>query len=222
MLRFLSLERSKIKEKDLNMTSNIFYQMVNKITKSKIIGAYLSDYSRKYYLREMGELLNKPHQTIKPYLESMVKEGVLIKVRRKNLVEYGLNHKDKRIYDLLIIAEKEKLMERLNEDTLFRILFEKLSPLFSKNIFIVFGSSVDKIKKESDIDILIIGNKSASSEAEDFEKIFSKKLHIIQVKDLNLISESLTKEIYKKHIILNNTEKVIRFFGGLYEQNKLV
>ena len=35
-------------------------------------------------------------------------------------------------------------------------------------------------------------------------------------------AETFTKEIYKKHIIFNDTEKIIRFFGEVYEQNKLV
>jgi len=44
----------------------------------------------------------------------------------------------------------------------------------------------------------------------------------MQVSSLKELSLALTKEIYKKHLILNDTEKVIRFFGNLYGQNRLV
>ncbi len=194
--------------------------MVKKVTNIKIIEQYLNDYDKRFYLRELASLLKKPHQTIKPYVEKLAKENILTKVERKNITEYSLNFKDKRAYDYLIIAEKEKLIEKLKEETLLNILFEKLSSFFEKNIFIIFGSSVDKIQQKSDIDLLIIGKQNIS--VEDFEKVYNRKIHKIQIKGIEELTLTMTKEIYKKHIIFNNTEQIIRFFGSLYEKNKLV
>ncbi len=196
--------------------------MVKKITKSIIIGLYLNDYSKRYYLRELAALVKKPHQTIKPYVESLVKDGILVKKERKNIIEYALNFKDKKIYDYSIIAEKERLIGRLKEEPILNVLFEKISPFFQKNTFVIFGSSVDKIKKESDIDLLAIGKQDISKNIEDFEEVYNKKVHKIQIRRVEELSLSLIKEIYKKHLIFNNTEYIVRFFGGLYEQNKLV
>ena len=196
--------------------------MVKKITNNKFIKLYLDNYGRKYYLRELSSLLKKSHQTIKPHLETLVKDGIMVKTERKNIIEYGLNMKDNRVYEYLIIAEKERMMERLKEDTTFGVLFERLSNFFRNNTFIVFGSSVDAIRKESDIDILVIGRDRLSKTLEEFENIYNKKIHKIQVSDIEKLTPTLINEIYKKHIILNNTEYVIRFFGDLYGQNKLV
>ena len=196
--------------------------MVRKITKYKIIVLYLNDYNGRYYLRELASLLKKPHQTIKPYVETLVKEGVLIKNKRKNIIEYNLNFKNEKIYDYLIIAEKERLMERLKQDTLLKILFNKLSVFFKKNTFIIFGSAVDNIRKAKDIDLLTVGRKNISKEIEDFEKIYNKKIHNIQITNIETLSLTLIKEIYKRHLIFNNTEQIIRFFGGFYEANKMV
>lgn len=196
--------------------------MVKKITDIKIIGLYLNDYGRKCYLRELASLLGKPHQTIKPYAEHLVKSGILVKNKRKSITEYWLNLKDKRIYDYLEIAEKDKLMERLNEDTLIRVLFEKLSDFFAVNTFILFGSAVDKTQKGSDYDMLVIGGKNLLKELAAFEKIYNKKVHKIQIKKIENATPALIREIYKKHLIFNNTESVIRFFGESYGQNKLV
>ena len=196
--------------------------MVKKITNTCIIDLYLNDYSKKYYLRELASLLKKPHQTIKPYVESLVKAGVLVKNERMNIVEYNLNFKNKKIYDYLIIAEKEKLIFRIEEDPFLKVLFEKLSSFFRDNTFVVFGSSVSRISKGSDIDMLVVGKNDISKEKSDFEKVYNKKIHDIILKNLEGLDLSLAKEIYKKHLILNNTEQIIRFFGGLYEQNKLV
>lgn len=196
--------------------------MVKKITKAEIIKHYLNNYNKKYYLRELSSLLKRPHQTIKPYVSKLVKEEILIENRRKNIVEYSLNFKNKRTYDYLTIAEKEKLIERLEEDKILNILFEKLSGFFEKNTFVIFGSAVDQTKEANDIDLLVIGRQNISKEIKNFEQIYNKKIHKVQIRDIEKLTSPLIKEIYKKHLILNNTEYIIRFFGGLYEKNKLV
>lgn len=196
--------------------------MVKKITKTIIIALFTSDYGRKYYLREFGVLLKKPHQTIKPYVEELVKERILIKNIRKNIIEYDLNFKSKQVYDYLVIAEKHRLIERLEEDTLLKVLYEKLSSFFIDNSFLIFGSSVEKLEKGSDIDLLVIGKLNIDKEIKQFENIYNKKIHRIQIDSLNKLTDTFIKEIYNKHLILNNTEKIVRFLGSLYEQNKLV
>ena len=196
--------------------------MVRKITNTEIIGLFLTDYSKRYYLREMSVLLKKPHQTIKPHLDALVKENILLKNERKNITEYSLNFNNKRIYDYLTIAEKDKFFKRINEDTLIKILSEKFAVFFRSNTFIIFGSAVNKIQPDSDIDLLVIGKQNITKYTDDFAKIYNKKIHKIQINKLNNLTLTLAKEIYKKHLILNNTEEVIRFFGELYEKNKLV
>ena len=196
--------------------------MVNKITKIEIVSLYLNDYGRKYYLGEMADLLGKPHQTIKPYAEELVQEGVLLRNKRKNIIDYGLNFSNSKVYDYLVIAEKYKKIKALDKERLLLILYGKIDRYTLDSLFVVFGSSVDGLKKGSDIDLLVVGKEKISEEIKEFEEIYNKKIHKVQVLSLKELGLTLTKEIYKKHIILNDTEKVIRYFGELYGQNKLV
>ena len=196
--------------------------MVKKITKIKVVEMYLNDYGKRHYLREAASLLGKPHQSVKPYVEELAKEGILIKIKRKNLVEYSLNLRNGKVYDYLVIAEKERLMEKLRESTILNILYEKLSAYFEKNIFIIFGSCAGQFKKGSDVDLLVIGRGNISGEIENFEEVYNQKIHKVQVTCVDKLSPALIKEVYKKHLIFNNTEEIIRFFGSLYEKNKLV
>ncbi|MBU4308688.1 MAG: nucleotidyltransferase domain-containing protein [Nanoarchaeota archaeon] len=196
--------------------------MVKKVTAPKIVEQFINNYNKKYYLREFADLLKKPHQTIKPYVEQLVKENILIKNQRKNLVEYELNFKNKQIYNYLVISEKEKLTERLNKNPLLKILFEKLSSFFMQNTFVLFGSFAENNEKKLDIDLLIIGKTNLNKAISEIEEIYNKKIHKIQIDNLNKLDMVLVKEIYKKHLIFNNTEQIIRFFGDLYEKNKLV
>ena len=196
--------------------------MVNKITKIEIVSLYLNDYGRKYYLGEMADLLGKPHQTIKPYAEELVQEGVLLRNKRKNIIDYGLNFSNSKVYDYLVIAEKYKKIKALDKERLLLILYGKIDRYTLDSLFVVFGSSVDGLKKGSDIDLLVVGKEKISEEIKEFEEVYNKKIHKVQVLSLKELGLTLTKEIYKKHIILNDTEKVIRYFGELYGQNKLV
>ena len=196
--------------------------MVEKITESRIVSLFLRDYSRRIYLREAADDLKKPHQSIKPYIESLVKKNILNETRRKNLLEFSLNFKNKAVYDYLIIAEKEKTQSFLQKHKKIKILYEKLNFYFEKDTFVIFGSSVDNPEKGRDIDLFHIGKSYIRDDINDFTEIYSKNIHLLSTKSLKDSNLTFIKEIYKKHIIFNNTETIIRFFGELHEKNKLV
>ena len=195
--------------------------MVKKITYSKIIGLFLEDYSRKVYLGEAADELKKPHQTVKPYIKELVRKNILSEKKHGKFLEYALNFKNKLVYDYLTIAEKEKTQEFIEDSPLAGILYEKLSSFFENSTFIIFGSSVKGMKKGNDLDLFVVG-KNIKEEIKEFQDVYSKKIHLIHAKTLKEVSITFIKEIYKKHIILNNTEAVLRFIGSLYESNKLV
>jgi len=195
--------------------------MVKKITKMIIITQYLNDYGKTYNLSEISSLLKKPHQSVKPYVEQLIREHVLVKNKRKRMLDYKLNLRENKAYDYLVIAEKEKLLERLEDDTLLKVLFDRTAPSFSKCTFVIFGSFAKGFNAE-DIDLLVIGKNNIKNIVENFEETYNKKIHLIQVKNIDELNIALAREIYKKHLILNNTETVVRWFGELYEKNKLV
>jgi predicted nucleotidyltransferase len=194
--------------------------MVKKITESEIVGLYCNGYGGTYYLREIATLLGKPHQTVKPYLESLVQKKILETHKRKNIVDYRLKRSNPKSFDMIVIAEKEKMMHKLEADSLLDALYEKVASYFKKNTFIIFGSAVDNAKKASDIDILIIGKKPPT--LKEFEEVYNKKVHLVCVTSLSKLNTALSLEIYHKHIIYNNTEFVVNHFRELHEKNKLV
>ena len=67
-------------------------------------------------------------------------------------------------------------MERLNEDTLLKTLFEKLFGFFTSNIFLIFGSSAEKIQKGSDIDLLVIGKSNINKTIKEFEEVSNTEI----------------------------------------------
>jgi predicted nucleotidyltransferase len=194
--------------------------MVKKITATKVIGLYCSDYDKSYYLREIARLLGTSHQTIKPYVESLVRKKILQKHKRTNVVDYRLNWSNPKSFDMVVIAEKEKLMRTLEDAPLLEALYEKVSTLFKKVTFVIFGSAVDNVKKAADIDLLIVGRKPGI--INEFEEVYNKKVHLVSVSTLSNLRTTLAREIYRKHLICNNTESVVNYFRELHEKNKLV
>lgn len=195
--------------------------MVKKITNREIIKLYLNDYSRRMYLREIAEALKKPHQSIKPYVENLRKKNVLVEIKRKNLTEYKLNWRNHLLPNYIIMAEAEKTLSFIDEHSIIRILMDKIQHYFTYGTFIIFGSSAKNPKKSNDIDLLLIGEIQKMPEIKEFASIYSKKIHLIRVNKISDLSNALLIEIYKNHIILNNTEKTVRFFVEQYRKNRL-
>lgn len=193
--------------------------MVKKITKNNILKLFLDDYNKSFYLRELAKLLSKPHQTIKPKLDELYNDNILLKKRRGKILEFSLNTKNKILIEHLSIAEKEVLIDKLNSDALIKVLYEKIERYFNESSFIIFGSATIKNDYE-DIDLICIGKSKIEKDIKDFEDTYSKKIHFIKIDSIEKIKKALREEIYKKHIILNDTEKILRKFKD--ERYKLV
>lgn len=196
--------------------------MVKKITKNHILNLFCNDYSRAFYLREIASLIETSHQGLYPYLDQLIKENILKKNKRKNLTEFSLNLSNPLVFEYLIMSEKQRLLSRLSEDMYLKILYEKLSSFFSQATFVLFGSAVENVRKGSDIDLLVIGSCDCKDILNDYSDIYNKPIHVITIPDILSIDTTFLKEIFQKHLIFNNTELLVRFFGDCYGQNRLV
>lgn len=178
--------------------------MVNLIT------IFKNNINRHLTLAEFEKELKKPHQTLRPKLDSLIKQNII----KKEGKIYSLNLKNPESLEYLSIAEKEELFFTL-KDPLFFIIYQKFSKFFDKGLLIVFGSSIINIKSAADIDILIVSDKDAEYEkaAAEIEKTYNKKIHLIIA---NKINTALKNEVRKKHIFLNNSDEGIIFLWQAY------
>lgn len=175
---------------------------------------FLDDLNKEVNLTEFEKYFTKPHQTIKRKLNELEMENIISAKKGERLLKYKLNLENPLTKEYLIISEKMRLIQFL-ENQLFKTLFEKLNPFFEKNTFIIFGSAVNS-SGFSDIDLLILSNKEdkeLKSSIKDFENTFSVKIHAIQ-NDKDNITKTLKVEIMKKHIILNKHDSVFRWIYG--------
>lgn len=93
-----------------------------------------------------------------------------------------------------------------------------MSPFYGNSRILIFGSAV-KENKFNDIDILIIGDGDAISDAlKKFGRTYSVKFHIVQARAEEL-TQAFVSELRKKHMILNGHEL---FLEVLFDELKPV
>ena len=78
------------------------------------------------------------------------------------------------------------------------------------NPSIIFGSASINLKNANDIDLIIIGDFDKHN-FKEFEKKHGIKFHLINLKRLEEISSSLKEEAKKRHLIIQDSEKIIKW-----------
>lgn len=168
-------------------------------------------YTREYlHLRDISRKLKKPHASVRKYLNIFEKEGILNKEIKGRLTLYKINIEHPNIIEYLTIAEKEKLLKELRKNLILNELIKKIHETTTEdNKILIFGSAATEYKKANDIDILITGRSTLK--IKEIENKLNIKIHLINTTNLNNITETLKKEIRKKHLIIEGSEEIIKW-----------
>ncbi|MBS3076142.1 helix-turn-helix transcriptional regulator [Candidatus Pacearchaeota archaeon] len=181
--------------------------MVKNISKWSFLEPLLYQKESKH-LAEISRELNKPHATVRKYLNEFEKQGLVTKQIKGRMTMYKLQLKNPSIIVYLTWIEKERLAKVIHKDLLMKEIVYFLGEASGK--ILIFGSSVEGTKKANDIDVILEG-KISSKSVKEFEKKFGVKFHIINLKSLSDISETLKEEIINKHLIVQNSEEIIKW-----------
>ncbi len=181
--------------------------MVNNITTLSVLEPLL--FKQEWtHLAEISRELKMPHPTARIYLNNFEKEGVVIKQSKGKMTLYKLNYDNPLIIDYLILIEKNRLIKKCSKEVLLKEIVSFLHKL--DNSIILFGSASIGLKNADDIDLIIVGEFDKSNFME-LEKKFGIKFHLINLKKLEEINQSLKEEIKNKHLIIQDSEKIIRW-----------
>jgi len=183
--------------------------MVNKITTLSYLEPLLK--TKEYlHLADISRQLKEPHVTVRKYLNFFEKKGLLIKQKKGRLTLYKINFENPNLIDYLIIAEKEKLIDKCEKDLKLKEIVLFLHSNLNKSV-LIFGSAAEESKKSNDIDLLVIGKTKIENKIKDIERRLNIKIHLINVDNFKEINESLKEEVRKKHLIVNNSEEIIKW-----------
>ncbi len=181
--------------------------MVNNITTLSVLEPLL--FKQEWmHLAEISRELKMPHPTARIYLNDFEKQGVVIKQIKGNLTLYKLNYSNPLILDYLLLIEKNKLIKKCSQEILLKEIVSFLHE--SDNPIIIFGSASIDLKNANDIDLIIIG-EFEKNKFKEFEKKHDIKFHLINLKRLEEIATNLKEEIKKKHLIIQDSEEIIKW-----------
>ncbi len=164
------------------------------------------------HLSEISKKLKTSHTIVRRYLLDFEKIGLLKKEIIGRQTFYSFNPEYYLLLDYLVVAEKEKLIKHSNSSLLLKDLIFNLHKIELPAL--IFGSFSEENKSKSkDIDLLLVGDvtKKIKERLKSIEKKINKKIHLINVDSLEEIDETLKREILSKHLIINNSELILRW-----------
>jgi len=196
--------------------------MINKIrhmsNKLDIIALYLSDYTQTISGRAIAKNISLSPQAALNNLNQMVRDGILsFSVRGRNK-EYAVQLKSLKSRMMIEMAEYYNSLKRLQNSEL-NVLIEEMIP-YCESI-ILFGSFAEwKEKKESDIDLVIVG-KSDKMKIKGIRDKYPREVNIEFISLMNFKKafkgkKPLALEILKKHILFGNIKPITDIFYEYY------
>ncbi|MGV8171425.1 MAG: nucleotidyltransferase domain-containing protein [Candidatus Woesearchaeota archaeon] len=177
----------------------------------RITALFTDGYNRQLYIREVAKLLKIAPRSAQLTLYDLEKKGVLEAVPKGKITLFQLKPSAEQY---LCLAESYKKTSFLVKHSLFDTL------RLDADVAIIFGSYAKGIeKKDSDLDIFIIGDYNKAS-AKDFEQTFGIRLDIKNYPKGSLKStDFLIREVIKDHVILAGTET---FVGSILSLKSLL
>lgn len=140
--------------------------------------------TKKFHIRELASLTNLNPNTIINIIRNLKKEKIILKEKRKYIVEISANIENKNF----ITKKRVFNLSQLYDSGLVEFLANKYFP---KAISVIGSYSKGEDIEKSDIDIIIVGGKEKSEDLTKFEKMLSRKIHLITTD-----YEKMSKEFY--------------------------
>ena len=181
------------------------------MVKKMIISAlfpFLSNPYEKLHLTEISKNINENHTTVRLWLSELENKGVLKKEFKGRQTLYSLNFQIPLTFEYITLAEKIRLLTRIEHDLILKELHNFIFQKKAKAL--IFGSAVKSVRDAHDIDLLVIGSKNNLIIEQLMNKL-NKKIHLISVSKLETITDTLKLEILKNHILLSNSENFVRW-----------
>lgn len=177
----------------------------------EILKQFLGDFNRQIYGRNLIEKVKLSQKNIAITLNELEENNVLISQKAGNMKYFSLNKENPLIVRYLMLAEIDSSIEFLRNNPKINHI---INAIIKNQIIVVFGSYAKGLqKKDSDLDLLIIGNYDKKKIREIREnygikisiKNTSKEGFIKSMKEKNM----LMNEILNNHIILSGYEEFV-------------
>lgn len=167
---------------------------------------FVNGYSIKLTASDVSRKTKIPRRTVSRILGKLVKLNLIRYVTEGKNKKYYLDLKDQRIKLLIEFVENYKSLKFSLEKKKTFLILEEIMKLRD---VVLFGSYVKgNATTESDVDVLVIGNKSEKIREIARRQIKQVNLHFSTLKEFEKLlkkKNTLAIEIMKNHIIFGNS-----------------
>ncbi|NCN38897.1 MAG: hypothetical protein COY38_03780 [Candidatus Aenigmarchaeota archaeon CG_4_10_14_0_8_um_filter_37_24] len=198
------------------MVTKIYYEL-------EVLQEFIPDLRNCFHLRLLAKIIGTTHRTVSKSLDRLEKNGIVYhELKGKNKVYY-LNLKNPLTKLYLIKTEIYRAIKFLLTNFLIQKLYSEIIVDLEQKPLILFGSfAKGEEKKESDIDLLIIGEDDGKikKKIKEFGDMHNRKTHVYFIRKEDFLSglkekDSLILEIVKNHVILNNQAFFVDVLWGI-------
>lgn len=159
----------------------------------KILGLFTKGFNHEFYIREVAKETKLSPRTAQLILENLEEKGILESKVRGKIKLYKLN-KNNISLEYIKLTEKYKNIKFIENNHYVSSILEKVKQNI-EGIGILFGSQIQNAKKESDIDILVIGSYNIK-EIMQISKTYKKEI------DVKCYKPERFSEIYEKDFLI--------------------
>ncbi len=178
----------------------------------KIISLFTKGYNKEYYIREVDQLLGISSRTAFMTLIKLEKKGILESKIKGKIKLYSIK-KSSLSKEYFLLAEQYKKIQFIEKNHLIKEILEKLDHCI-EGIVIIFGSYAKGTqKKDSDLDLFIVGKQNKIKIKEIGEKYgieINIKSYPITVFHKEINDDILLKEIVENHLLIKDAEDFLR------------
>jgi len=200
-------------------------EIVAKIKELRILEPFLMDYRVRFHGRQLAGLLKMNHATTATTLKGLEEKNILKSEQEGRNKKYYLNLDNFLTKNYIENAESAKTMKFFEKHFLFKKMLNEFVPIvFRETSVVLFGSyAKESYTKKSDIDILIIenGNEKIKKSLKEFGERHDKNIQIQKMTQEGFERglkerDTLTLEVVKNHIILNNIPIIVDILWRYY------
>ena len=157
------------------------------LNKTKIMELFFEEPSRYFQIREVSRLTGIAPTSVRNYLESLRKEGLLRKVKTNIYNSYSANQEERRYR----IYKQTYMLLKIQESGLITFLEEAFHP----RCIVLFGSMrKGDHNKESDIDIFVESEEKVV-DLKKYERLLGHKIALFFESSLKKLSDELFNNI---------------------------
>jgi hypothetical protein len=181
-------------------------------TQIKIMEVFTAEITKRFSLTDISKILNLQYKVIHRSINELINNKLILVDNKRFRLNYKENHQ---ILAFIEFLRSKKLLNKPKNSTLSLFVKDTTAKIKSNQfIFLIFGSTINKIKSK-DIDILMIINDNEKVEVME-KKLYNIANMFTKKFDIHVITHESVQEMFEKRDELNLMNEILNKHAIIY------